>query len=252
MKKGEEPIYDVMPNGARREICGAKRRTDGKPCRAAAMANGRCRNHGGALPKPGPTHHNYKHGKYSEVMPNLRLKQRYERAMNDDEWASMRNEIALIDMRLNELLEAIDIGGAPAEAWREALLAFTRMDEALISGDIDAAKQHRITLKETLEKGFDLMRSWDQIIDIIHDRRLVVESERRRSVELAQVLTVEQSLSLIKTMANVVELITENESKRRAKEMLAGLLSPRTASEARMIEAESRIVEVEATAGAPV
>ena len=38
-------------------LCGAKARTNGKqPCRQPAMANGRCRLHGGLTPKhnPGP------------------------------------------------------------------------------------------------------------------------------------------------------------------------------------------------------
>jgi hypothetical protein len=32
--------------------CGASRKTDGQPCRAPAMANGRCHKHGGASTGP--------------------------------------------------------------------------------------------------------------------------------------------------------------------------------------------------------
>ena len=44
--------------------CGAYARTTGRPCRAPAMANGRCRMHGGASPGAprGRGNGNYKHG----------------------------------------------------------------------------------------------------------------------------------------------------------------------------------------------
>jgi hypothetical protein len=41
--------------------CGAYARTTGKPCKKAAMANGRCRNHGGRSLK-GKESPKYKHG----------------------------------------------------------------------------------------------------------------------------------------------------------------------------------------------
>ena len=46
--------------------CGAYCRTTGQPCRNAAMANGRCRMHGGRLVGgPRGNKHAFKHGRYS-------------------------------------------------------------------------------------------------------------------------------------------------------------------------------------------
>jgi len=51
--------------GAKR--CGAKTRS-GKPCQSPAMANGRCRMHGGPSPgAPKGNHNAYKHGRYSAL-----------------------------------------------------------------------------------------------------------------------------------------------------------------------------------------
>ena len=45
--------------------CGAHCRTTGQPCRSYAMANGRCRMHGGKSPGAprGEAHGNYRHGR---------------------------------------------------------------------------------------------------------------------------------------------------------------------------------------------
>ena len=51
-----KPVF--APYAAR---CGAHARTTGQPCKKAAMANGRCRNHGGKSLK-GKESPRYKHG----------------------------------------------------------------------------------------------------------------------------------------------------------------------------------------------
>jgi uncharacterized protein YjcR len=51
----------------RAKRCGAKTRC-GKPCQSPAMANGRCRMHGGpSTGAPKGNQHAYKHGRYSAV-----------------------------------------------------------------------------------------------------------------------------------------------------------------------------------------
>ena len=42
----------TKPPGASTKRCGAHSRSTGKPCRAMALANGRCRNHGGMSTGP--------------------------------------------------------------------------------------------------------------------------------------------------------------------------------------------------------
>jgi hypothetical protein len=48
--------------------CGAYARTTGEPCKAPAMANGRCRMHGGASPgaPKGERNGNYRHGRRTQ------------------------------------------------------------------------------------------------------------------------------------------------------------------------------------------
>ena len=58
---------------ARAPRCGAKCKRTGLPCRAVAMANGRCRMHGGRSPgaPAGEEHWNYKHGQRAQTDEKL-------------------------------------------------------------------------------------------------------------------------------------------------------------------------------------
>ncbi|MEX1313818.1 MAG: HGGxSTG domain-containing protein [Desulfotignum sp.] len=57
--------------------CGAYSRRTGKPCRQPAMANGRCRLHGGlSTGAPKGNQNAFKHGYYSKEAVKLRLETR--------------------------------------------------------------------------------------------------------------------------------------------------------------------------------
>ena len=80
--------------------CGAKRR-DGKPCKAPAMENGRCRIHGGKSPR-GVDSGNFKTGLYSKYAPTqIRDKIEY---FQDADPLSLIEELALTRALLAEYL----------------------------------------------------------------------------------------------------------------------------------------------------
>jgi hypothetical protein len=94
--------------------CGAKKRNGGK-CRAPAMANGRCRIHGGLQPK-GVDSPNYKHGRYSRYL-NQSLRDKLDIVADDNpldivpELQIQRALFAEFTSRLNDgyRLTALDI-----------------------------------------------------------------------------------------------------------------------------------------------
>src|SRR5579871_5515650 len=88
--------------------CGAKTRSGGS-CRQWAMPNGRCRMHGGKTPR-GPALPQYKHGRYSKVLP-ADLAARYAEARTDQELVAFRDDIALVDARLADVLARLGQGG---------------------------------------------------------------------------------------------------------------------------------------------
>src|SRR5690349_13713695 len=88
-------------------ICGAKTKT-GAPCKGAPMPNGRCRLHGGKTPS-GIASPQYKTGRYSRVLPT-RLQSRYDAARTDAALLELRDDISLLDARLEDLLSRVDTG----------------------------------------------------------------------------------------------------------------------------------------------
>lgn len=88
-----------------------------KPCKNYAM-NGKkvCRLHGGLTPI-GPAHGAFKHGRYSKFLP-ARFLARYEEALADDTLVELRDEIAILDLRLAQLVEKACRGGG-REIWQE-------------------------------------------------------------------------------------------------------------------------------------
>ena len=135
---------------SQRAVCGAKTR-DGDPCKNAPMLNGRCRMHGGATPR-GPAHGAFKTGRHSKSLPH-RLAARYEEAMADETLLEQRSEIALLDVRIDEVVRTVDAKRAPAV--------------------------------------------WDDLCRLLDQRRKLVESERRRMVEMHQMLTTEEAMTLL-------------------------------------------------------
>jgi hypothetical protein len=85
-KISTEPLRngEALTNG--RKICGAKKR-NGDPCRAIPMRNGRCRIHGGTTPV-GMALPQYKHD-----------------ALLDTELVTLRDDIALVDSKIQERME---------------------------------------------------------------------------------------------------------------------------------------------------
>ena len=127
---------------------------------AAAMPNGVCRVHGGQS-RAGFEHPSLKHGRYSKHLPTKAMAE-FQQALHDPELLSLRNDIALVDVRLNELV-------------------------AGLSGD---------TLPDT--------PTWREILGVLQDRVVLVNSERKRLVDMQQMITGDQAMLLVARLAEMV------------------------------------------------
>lgn len=137
-------------------ICGAKTRS-GAPCKNPPVTGReRCRMHGGSQPR-GLARHNTTHGRYSKHLPT-RLGERYEAALKDPDLLALRDEIAITDARIQELLEPEDASAV----------------------------------------------DWPAVQESIEQRRKLVETERKRLVDLQQMMTAEQAMTLLAAVEAVV------------------------------------------------
>src|SRR5215207_6276206 len=133
-----------MPLPAK-NLCGAKTRSGGE-CTQPAMANGRCRMHGGRSPR-GVAHPSFKTGRFSRSIPS-RLSQSYEEALADPRKLELTDELAVIVARNRELLESLYSGESDGLRLRDHK---RRMEKARRDGDQDAADEHLNAILQGIE-----------------------------------------------------------------------------------------------------
>lgn len=195
-----------------REICGAKKKSDGWPCEASPKSgkndNGRCKYHGGNS-RAGPAHHNWKNGrqsKYFAILPE-KLRAAYALFLEDPEYLSLRAEIALTDTRMYELLERIDTGES-TEHWqaldRQVSKLLTLARDA--NGDLDPSR-----LRDEVDRVVAIItdarsheRLWRDLFNVMEHRRGLVEIDRRRIESEEAMVSTATALALVGALVDIV------------------------------------------------
>lgn len=199
--------------------CGATTKRSGKPCQGSAMENGRCRVHGGSTPS-GAAASRFKTGLYSKSLPT-RLASRYMEALEDAELIELRRETALVTALVDETLAKLDTGETGAlwlrlrTAWSEYLGAEAK-DKAVRLAEVG----------QLIEAGAREAEAVRELRSVISDKARLAESERRRLVEASQVITAEQMVALVATLAAaVVDEVVDREKRARILERFDRALS---------------------------
>lgn len=194
-------------NGRPRDLhkqCKAKSKRSGKQCKNPAMIGKEvCRMHGGKSPS-GPDAGNYKHGAYSKVLPE-RLLATFAEALDDPEFLSNREEIALLKSRVMDLIKRVD-SGESGRHWRDAKDAMKQFKIARASKDTVNMNRYLGELETIINRGVSDYAAWDEVSKAVAQRRRLVESERKRRVEQGQVIALNEAIVLID---NIMRIITE-------------------------------------------
>ena len=92
--------------------CTAKSKRSGQPCRNKPVT-GRtvCRMHGGKS-RRGIAHPNYQTGRYAKDLPP-HLAKEFTANLESETLTSLREDLALSDIRISELLERLEENGEP-------------------------------------------------------------------------------------------------------------------------------------------
>lgn len=187
-------------NAKGKAICGAKKK-NGKPCTATLINpdNGRCRMHG-ANSRAGIAHHNFIDGRTSRRLP-ARMVAAYEAAQADPNLLELRNDIALVDARLSDVLSRVDSGEA-GSLWKNARDAMAQFQAA--GADLAKAKSALAVLNDVLVRGAGDWEAWHEIGDLLDQRRRLIESERKRLTDMHQMIATERVMLLMGALANVI------------------------------------------------
>lgn len=207
--------------------CGARRQRDGEPCQAPAMANGRCRIHGGKSLK-GEAHPAWKGvrpTKYAHLLPED-AQRIYEHVAAVDEWASLREDMDILAARLGVLFKQMKDAEAepPSQLWARALRSFNSLQRGVAAKDNVAILRAQAELRDVLEAGASQSQAWDEVRKVMMDRVKIVESERKRQVEMREVATKEQLGALFYVVAEIVRDLVPVENKPRAATLLKRIM----------------------------
>lgn len=182
-------------------VCGAKTR-GGAPCQKAPKAGStRCRLHGGASPR-GLAHPSTTSGRYSKHLPT-RLAAQYEASLSDADLIVMRDEVALLEARLSDLLKRADTGEA-GSVWRQICEAADAFKAAAKAGDPQGSLEAAQDMAALATRGRADHATWQDIISTIEQLRKGKEAERRRLEAVSGALTADRVMLLVAALTSAV------------------------------------------------
>lgn len=179
--------------------CGAKCKATQEQCRRAAITGKRvCYVHGGMTPN-GLACPQTKHGRYSKHLPT-RLNARYKQALADPELISVREELALVDVRTFDVLGRVDTreAGAHWVAIRKAIQAFS--DASSPVKRAEAAADIESLSAEALSD----YAAWSEVLDLVERRRKLAETEAKRLEKMGNQITADRLMLLLAAVVDVI------------------------------------------------
>ena len=159
---------------------------------------------GGSL--VGPAHPNFKDGKHSRALRG-ELAQSYQEALANPDLVSVRDEIALIDMRVAQLL--VDVG---ATGNTKILKDIRAKFDTFKAAKKKKGKQSAIDGLDALEQVDHLIdnaltaaATWDELRETLDLRRKLSETETRRMRDLHMLIDVKTAIAMMGLLINEVK-----------------------------------------------
>ncbi len=153
-----------------------------------------CYHHGGKVPQ-GRALPQTTHGRYSKHLPT-RMLATYDAANADPNFLALRDEIGVVDSRIAEVLHRVD-SGESGLIWRELKATYTALQQANQAGDMAEARQLLADVGQLITRGHADYAAWAEVRTLIDQRRKLVDTERKRLVDLQQMMTADQAMLFI-------------------------------------------------------
>lgn len=183
--------------------CTATSKRSGERCRrAACVGTTVCAIHGGKTPR-GLAAPSFVHGRYSKYLPG-NLLDRYRTALDDGELLALRDDIALLDTRLSQLVERIPAGESSGR-WGQLATTWRAWQLAISADNVQAALDARAEIDALITSGANEAATWSEIGSLLQQRVRLVESERKRLIDMQQTVTVERALVFVSALMESVK-----------------------------------------------
>lgn len=189
--------------------CKATSKQTGERCKQHAKKGmDVCHYHGGATPSGIASPH-YKTGRYSKAIP-AKLLTRYNEAQTDPKLLELKDEVALLDARLGDMLTRAEQGDSP-DLWGQLKATYKALHEAIFVEPNPVAVQASLNVLERLiNRGIADWATWHEIQGTIEQRRRLVESEHKRLGQMEQFTTVNEMVTTAQVLlASVITHVTD-------------------------------------------
>lgn len=185
--------------------CTATVRKTGQRCRRRAVTGYPvCQVHGAGSPKKGrPGGRPIETGLHSNKLPE-RMREKFLEARSDPELLNLRDSLALLDSRLEDILIRVDTGESGA-AWTNVRKAMDAFLKEFYDDEGKHVNERLDDLKDAIQKGLEDYAIWSEVINLLEQRRKIVESEQKRLVAMQQVITISDAMVLMTALANIVK-----------------------------------------------
>lgn len=185
--------------------CGAKIPNSDPPrycMRWPRKGRNRCHKHGGKTPV-GPAAGGWAHGEYSKYLKPAAAAI-FDARMQDDNLISLRSSAALLDTRLIEVLQRAQATGFGAEQLRKIKSLLDEVSRAFADQDTAAHAVAVAAIERIANSGLAEQAAWREVREIVQEKRLVADSERKRMLDAKQFVTAEQAYALVTRVMHVV------------------------------------------------
>lgn len=188
--------------------CTAKSKQSGERCKKSAVVGyDVCEIHGGKTPRGVASPH-YKHGRYSKDLPS-RLAERYVEAIADEDLLALNDEIAVTTARIGDLMSRADFG--ESGTWFKQLnKTLDDLQVATLTKDDKKQFVAQQQLTGLIRDGGEIADTWSELTSLFDTRRRLVETERRRRVDMQQMITAEQMMTLLGAVTGILKEYVED------------------------------------------
>lgn len=176
------------------EQCTAMSKQSRQRCRKPPM-KGRttCVMHGGRTTTLGPANHNFKHGRYSKLLP-ARMAQTYEEARTDPHLLSVSELVATSWARIGDLLSRVDSGEARAH-WEALYAALEAFDAAAAVGNTASMTRAMAELRQVVARGREDAAAWAELQAAYETHCRLVLTETKTLQTMQQMVTTQQLMT---------------------------------------------------------
>lgn len=200
----------VFEKGDRRETCecGQERRCQ----RAPVLGISRCSFHGGGYPLARGTYgvvHPVTTATTTKRFPllrNAKLLEQFQEAEKDPELISLRGALAMVKVRIFNLIDRIDTGES-AGRWKQAIEAWNEYKAK--RGSVMEVPAYA-ALDNVMTEAYHDYMSWKQIFDALDLERKLSESEQKRLTTMSQMMTAEDLARIVTQLqAAIIRVIDD-------------------------------------------